>query len=298
MHMRVDYNPYEGREVTGAARRRAVARARRDRERHVRRTRRRGQLHQAKQQILAARGRRLERTMSSKLSVEFTGLQFRQPVPALVRASDRVGVEHHARVRGGLGRRGHQDHRPPPGRQRQGTEDQVPPRDARPAAPLDAEAARHGAALVVELGAHLGQAARLVGAADRRASRRRFPTRSSSRRSWPARAPTRSCRTGRRWQSACQDRAPTRSSSTCPVRTWTAPDMGSNIGKDERAHLGRDAGREGGRAHSGVGQAHAVDDRHRRRGARRISRRRRRDRRRRTRSRRCRSSTRRRSTSR
>ncbi len=47
-----------------------------------------------------------------------------------------------------------------------GPEDQVPALDAgRPA--VDAEEARHGAALVVELGADLGQDARLVGAEDR-----------------------------------------------------------------------------------------------------------------------------------
>ena len=43
------------------------------------------------------------------------------------------------------------------------------------------------------------------------------------------------------------------------------------------AHLDRHAGRQGSRARAGVGQAHAVDHRHRRRGARRVSRRRRRD---------------------
>ena len=48
-----------------------------------------------------------------------------------------------------------------------GPEDQVPARRRRRPAPLDAEAARHGAPLVVELGADLRQAARLVGAAHR-----------------------------------------------------------------------------------------------------------------------------------
>ncbi len=43
------------------------------------------------------------------------------------------------------------------------------------------------------------------------------------------------------------------------------------------AHLDRHPGRQGSRARAGLGQAHAVDDRHRRRGARRVSRRRRRD---------------------
>ena len=44
------------------------------------------------------------------------------------------------------------------------------------------------------------------------------------------------------------------------------------------ADFGRDRSREGRRARAGLGEAHAVDDRHRRRGARRVSRRRRRDR--------------------
>ena len=42
----------------------------------------------------------------------------REPVPAVVGAADRVGVEHPARVRGRLGRRRHQDHRPASGGQR------------------------------------------------------------------------------------------------------------------------------------------------------------------------------------
>ena len=40
----------------------------------------------------------------------------REPVPARVGAADRVGFEHHARLRGGLGRRGREDHRHAPGR--------------------------------------------------------------------------------------------------------------------------------------------------------------------------------------
>ena len=65
----------------------------------------------------------------------------------------------------GWGGRRHQDHRPAPGRQRQGPEDQVPPLDAEQLPALDGEAPRHGAALVLELGADFRQAARLVAAA-------------------------------------------------------------------------------------------------------------------------------------
>ena len=49
-----------------------------------------------------------------------------------------------------------------------------------------------GAPLLVELGAHLRQDARLVGAAARPDQAARFPIRSSSRRSWPVRGTTRS----------------------------------------------------------------------------------------------------------
>ncbi len=65
-----------------------------------------------------------------------------------------------------------------------------------------------------------------------------------------------------------------------------------------RAGVGGDAGGEGSGARAGVGQAHAVDDRHRRRGARRVPRRRRRRSPPPTRFRRCRSSIPRRSSSR
>ena len=110
--------------------------------------------------------------------------RLREPVPAGVGAADRVGLEHPARVRGGVGRRGRQDDRHAPGHQRQGPEDEVPARRRRQLSHLDGEARRHGAALVVELGAHLRQAARLVAAAAAAGSSRRFRTRCWSRRSW------------------------------------------------------------------------------------------------------------------
>ena len=115
--------------------------------------------------------------MAPQLGVTFTGLQLREPVPARLRAADRVRQQHHARLRRRLGRRRHQDDRPASGGQRRRAQDEVPARHAGFAAPVDAEAAGHGAALVVELGAHFRQDARLVGAAHRAASRRRIPTR-------------------------------------------------------------------------------------------------------------------------
>ena len=48
----------------------------------------------------------------------FTGLRFANPFLLVVRAADRIGVQHPARVRGGLGRRRDEDHRPASGRQR------------------------------------------------------------------------------------------------------------------------------------------------------------------------------------
>ena len=49
----------------------------------------------------------------------------REPVPAVLGAAHRVGEQHPARLRGGLGRSRHQDDRHAPGRQREGAEDQV-----------------------------------------------------------------------------------------------------------------------------------------------------------------------------
>ena len=53
LHMNVDYNPYEGRQVTGAARHRAVARPAGDRERQVRGTRGSRLVPQARDEELA-----------------------------------------------------------------------------------------------------------------------------------------------------------------------------------------------------------------------------------------------------
>ena len=112
-------------------------------------------------------------------------------------------------------------------------EDQVPARDAGLAAAVDAEAARHGAALVVELGADLRQAARLVAAAHRADQAGPSRTASWSPRSWPARAATTSSRTGRRWRRAARTPAPTRFELNLSCPHMDRKDMGSNIGKDQ-----------------------------------------------------------------
>ena len=63
-----------------------------------------------------------------------------------------------------MGRRGDEDDRAPPGRQRRRRQGQVHAHVARRLLRLDEEAPRLGAALIVELGAHLRQDARLVAA--------------------------------------------------------------------------------------------------------------------------------------
>ena len=150
-------------------------------------------------------------------------------------------------------------------------EDQVPARRRRPAAPLDAEAARHGAPLVVELGADLGQAARLVAAAASSGSSRRIPTASWSRRSWPARAATSELEHWQTLAKGCQD-AGADALRAEPVLPAHGPQgHGLEHRQGPGADLDRHAGREGSRAGAGLGQADAVDHRHRRRSARRRS---------------------------
>ena len=105
----------------------------------------------------------------------------------------------------------------------------------------------------------------------------------------------------RHWQElaiACQEQGCDALELNLSCPHMDRPDMGSNVGKDkELVSIVTKVG-EGSRDDSGLGQADAVDDRHRGRGARRVSRRRRRHLSRRTRSRRCRSSMPRRLTSR
>ncbi len=105
--------------------------------------------------------------MAADLSVIFTGIRFENPFLLSSAPPTESDTQHHAGLRRRLGRRRDQDNWTAPCRQRRRTQDQVPARDARIRAPLDAEAAGHRAPLLVELGADLRQDARLVGAADR-----------------------------------------------------------------------------------------------------------------------------------
>ena len=98
--------------------------------------------------------------------------------------------------------------------------------------PLDAQAPRNGAPLLLELGAHLRQDARLVGAADRPDQEGSTRERSSSRRSWRAPAATPSSRTGRRSRRRARTRAPDALELNLSCPHMDRQDMGSNIGKD------------------------------------------------------------------
>ena len=93
------------------------------------------------------------------------------------------------------------------------------------------EAARRGAALVVELGADLRQDARLVGAADPAHQGSVSRIACSSRRSWRGPATTRSCGTGRRCPRRVRTPARMGWSSTSPARTWTAKTWGPTSGR-------------------------------------------------------------------
>ena len=155
-----------------------------------------------------------------------------EPVPAVVGAADRIGVEHPPRLRSGLGRRGDQDDRPASGRQRAGPEDQVSARRRGFGAPLDEEAPRRGAALIVELGAHLRQDARLVGAAAR-------PDQEGV--SEPVLVASIMAGSGndtelRHWQElavACQEQGCDALELNLSCPHMDRPDMGSNVGKDK-----------------------------------------------------------------
>ena len=126
----------------------------------------------------------------------------------------------------------------------------------------------HGPPLVVELGAHLGQAARLVDPAHR-AHQARLPRRDPRRLDHGGLGQRRGARALADARQACQDAGADALELNLSCPHMDRKDMGSNIGKDERADLDRHAGRQGSRARAGLGQAHAVDHRHRRRSARR-----------------------------
>ena len=104
------------------------------------------------------------------------------------------------------------------------------------------------------------------------------PAGSWSRRSWPARAATRSCAHWQTLAKACQDEGADALELNLSCPHMDRKDMGSNIGKDqEQISIVTEVVKEVA-TRAGLGEAHAVDHRHRRRGARRVSRRRRRDR--------------------
>ncbi len=91
----------------------------------------------------------------------------------------------------------------------------------------------YGAALVVELGAHLRQAARLVDAANRRESSRRTRIGFSSPRSWPGPGNDRELRNWQTLATACQDAGADAFELNLSCPHMDRKDMGSNIGKDE-----------------------------------------------------------------
>ena len=106
---------------------------------------------------------------------------------------------------------------------------------------VDAEAPGHRAALVVELGAHLRQAARLVDAAHRDGSRRRIPNRILVA---SIMAGSGSDRELAHWQTlakACQDEGADALELNLSCPHMDRKDMGSNIGKDTGADLDRHA---------------------------------------------------------
>ena len=108
--------------------------------------------------------------------------------------------------------------------------------------------ARHGAALVVELGAHLRQDARLVGAADQPnqegASRRAF----SWPRSWRVRAATRSCAHWQTLATRVSERRGRRARAESVVSAHGPQGHGLEHRQGPGADLDRRRGREGGRA--------------------------------------------------
>src|SRR5437762_3274056 len=198
----------------------------------------------------------------------------REPVPALFGAADRVGVEHPAGVRGGMGRRRHQDDRGPPGGQRQRAQDELHAHRPGVGTDLDEEEDGRRAPLVLELGAHLRQAARLVDRSPR-----------APQEGAPEEGPDRFDHGGLRLRRGDAPLADARESlpggrrGRAGAEPLLSPHGPARHGLEHRkgrgAHLGRHAGRQGGRAGAGLGEADPFDDRHRRRGARRVPRRRR-----------------------
>ena len=143
------------------------------------------------------------------------------------------------------------------------------------AAAVDAEAAGHRAPFVVELGAHLGQTARLVDPAH---------LANQAGASGPHPGGVDHGRIGQRpgaGEVADAGHGLSGRRGGCAGAEPVLPAHGQKghglqYRQGHRAHLDRRAGRQGSGARAGLGQAHPVDDRHRRRSARRVPRRRRR----------------------
>ena len=207
----------------------------------------------------------------------FTGLRFENPFLLVVGAADRVGQQHHARLRRRLGRRRHQDDRPASGRQR--------PRARRPSScarrptrrTCRCRSARERRCTRRGTGSSSRTSRSTGGCRASRGSSRRIPRACSWPRSWPARAATTSSQHWQTLATACQDEGADALELNLSCPHMDRKDMGSQHRQGPGAHLDRRRGGEGGRARAGVGQAHALDHRHRRGSARRVPRRRRRD---------------------
>ena len=200
----------------------------------------------------------------------------RESLPALVGAADRVGGEHPPRLRGGLGGSRDQDDRRPPGRQRKGPKTNFMRTD--PASGRISMKKRPGAALHSSwnwelisdkpLDWWIGRLARIKKAHPEKILIASIMAGSGSDEEL------------RHWQTlakACQDDGADALELNLSCPHMDRPDMGSNIGKDdELISVVTQVVKEVARVPVWA-KLTPVDDRHRRRGARRVPRRRRRD---------------------
>ena len=128
------------------------------------------------------------------------------------------------------------------------------------------QASRRDGAGLLELGAHLRQAARMVGGRALGHQARLPRARPGGLRSWPARAATPRCATGRRSSSAVQDEGvdAVELNFSCPHMDRV--DMGAERGPGQGPLLDHHAGGQGGGPGAGLGQADAGHGGHRRGG--------------------------------
>ena len=180
----------------------------------------------------------------------------RESLPALLGAADGVGEQHPSRVRGRVGRRSDQDDRAPPGRQRRRGQGQVHAHHSRGRLRLHEEAPRRGAALILELGAHLRQDPRLVAAphpADQGGVSRPGPHRLDHGRLRQ--------RQGAAELAAPRPRLPGRRGGRARAQLLLSPHGPARHGVQHRqgrgALLGGDRGGEGSGHGAGLVQAHA-----------------------------------------